>query len=90
MAFDLRKLHTLYQRLSVAKKDHSKIHYVLSNEQGSTVGQIVVSNQGGIAVEIDNFPSPKKYFSYDLPVATFEDFESDMSRCGLAVERLPF
>ena len=90
MAFNLKELHTLYQRLTVVTDESSKIHYALTNESGTTVGQIVVFNKGAITVEVDNFPSPKQYFSYDLPVTTFENFESDMTRCGLTVERLPF
>lgn len=90
MAFNLRELHTLYQGMSVVSKELSNIHYALSDQYGTTIGQIVVFNHGVITVEVDNFPSPKQYFSHDLPVTSFEDFESDMGRCGLAVERLPF
>lgn len=60
----------------------------VKDKYGNDAGTIsnVAANEWHIFV--DNFPSPKRYFSTNLPVDSMEQFESDMERTGLVLKRL--
>lgn len=64
-------------------EDNRYTTYVLLNEIGNEMGQIVYMGDHEWRYLVDNFPAQKKYYSNNLPVLNKDHFESDIQRIGL-------
>lgn len=75
-----------FKNVELVEKSNFTVFRVF-NEHGSDTG--IISFHGGNEwrVYVDNFPAQKKYFSWNLPIKTLEDFISDITRTGLHLER---
>jgi hypothetical protein len=57
--------------------------YSVLNEYGNEAGNITYLAEGGWRFFVDNYPSPKKYYSTNLPIKTLKQFTDVMHRTGL-------
>lgn len=80
--FNPQQLEQYYSNLSVIEDDQFSNYVVLDNF-GNHVGQILYMGNHEWRYMVDNFPANKKYFSNNLPVLTKEQFEADVERTGL-------
>lgn len=80
------KLENSYTNL-VRVEDNEFIRYVVSNNQGSDVGQICYMDNHEWRFEVDNYPHPKKWFTTNVPVYTIEQFQSIIDRIDLRLEK---
>lgn len=80
--FNPTHLEQYYSNVGVVE-DKQFSSYVVLDQVGNEVGQIVYMGDHEWRYLVDNFPAEKKFYSSNLPVKTKEQFESDIQRIGL-------
>lgn len=84
MPFDASVIETNFR--NVERIDGSKYSiFRVKDEYGNDAGMISYLGENEWRVFVDNFPAEKKYFSWNLPVETLEQFIADMARTGLVL-----
>ncbi len=69
---------------NLTKQDDERFPvYTVKDEHGNQVDMITYLGKGEWRIYIDNFPSRKKYYAFNLPVKTVADLVADMARIGL-------
>ncbi|NOY72412.1 MAG: hypothetical protein GXP14_08545 [Gammaproteobacteria bacterium] len=69
---------------NVKRIEYSRHHnYRVVNEHGSDAGMLTYLGRNEWRAYVDNFPSQKKYYAWNLPMNTIGDFMFDVSRTGL-------
>jgi hypothetical protein len=81
--FSELSLETIFNNVEKVKQEDHRIIYTLTDYCGSDVAQIVFLGNTEIHIEIDNFPSQKKYYQTSFPVRSSDEFIHEMSRIGL-------
>lgn len=80
--FNPMHLEQYYSNVGVVE-DKKFSSYVVLDQVGNEVGQIVYMGDHEWRYLVDNFPAEKQFYSSNLPVKTKEQFESDIQRIGL-------
>ncbi len=88
MKFDKSTLGEHFANLSRVEGKAYPDHYVISNEFGSTIAQIVFTPGDEMNIEVDNFPGQKQYYSSSIPCRSLLDFEMDLQRVGIDLVRI--
>lgn len=80
---DPSKLHEVFCNVQAVPDDRLFSVYRVLNQYGSEAGML--SHLGGHEwrAYVDNFPGQKKFFSWNLPASTIEQFVADVTRTGL-------
>lgn len=84
---DLETIQNVFCNLIPIDHDQYKMFRVLDSN-GSDAGNINYMGRNEWRVEVDNFPSSKKYFAWNLPMQTVRDFANDIARTGLDLKIL--
>ncbi len=82
--FDKSKLDTVFSKLKKPGQQNYEYHYVVVDDIGNHAGQIMFSGDE-LSIEVDNFPSQKKYFSTTLPINSYSQFANELDRAGLPI-----
>ena len=82
--FNKSILHTLFKNLKESGNKTAEHHYVVVNEHGTYIAQIVF-NHNEMMIEVDNFPSEKKYYNSGLPIRSINEFMNDVQRAGVTL-----
>jgi hypothetical protein len=92
--FSCKALHEVFSNLEVMKPDTGLSYaYSITQPKGlstraSEVGTVSFSDNT-VYFYKDNFPAPKRYYSSQIPITTYAEFISDLSRVGLDLELIP-
>ena len=86
LKFSKLKLDSIFGKLKKIKCDDHRVHYCLADSSGNDVAQIVFLGKSELHIEIDNFPSQKKYYQSSFPIRSNDEFIHEMSRVGLVLE----
>jgi len=81
MEFKYEKLPEIFEGI---RKSTSLIgtKYIVSEARGD-VAEINYLGNGEWRIFIDNFPNQKKFYTYNFPIDSTEQFIQDMKRIGL-------
>ncbi len=84
--FDPSKLHEIFCNVQAVPDDRFSVYRVI-DDYGSEAGML--SHLGGHEWRafVDNFPGQKKFFSWNLPALTLDQFEADVKRTGLRLAK---
>lgn len=84
--FDPSKLHETFSNVQLVPDDRFTVYRVL-DQYGSEAAML--SHLGGNEWRafVDNFPGRKKFFSWNLPALTLDEFEADVKRTGLRLAK---
>lgn len=61
----------------------SSLLFRVMDAHGNDTGMITYLGSNEWRVYVDNFPGEKKYFQWNLPIKSLDDFGRDISRTGL-------
>jgi hypothetical protein len=85
--FDYKKLHEFFSNVHLHSSRDKRVDYLLRNEDGHMVDEIVFLTPFAMRILVDNYPGQKLYFSSDLPITSMEQFQSDVERTGIKLIR---
>ena len=87
MKFNHNEIPNIYEKVDIKEDRFEGFRYTFFGEKNSDYFYLIVHKERGYGYYHDNFPAPKKYFSSDIPIKTFEDFERDLERMNIPVPK---
>lgn len=81
MAFKHEHLPKLFEGIRIGKPMMGH-KYIVSEDKGD-IAEINYLGNGEWRIFIDNFPNQKKFYTYNFPINSVEQFIDDMKRIGL-------
>lgn len=81
--FSPRKITDFFRNIEIIEDTVSRAMYRVFNEYGSDTGMISYLGDNEWRVWVDNFPGEKKYYQWNLPVRSLDEFKIDIERTGL-------
>lgn len=87
--FNCEELFTLFENIKEGNDcDKDKLHFYVNNESGSDIAEVYyVKTEKFWSIIKDNFPMPRKRYSWNLPVKTFGQLEFYFSQTGIDLIR---
>lgn len=82
--FDRTSLDKLFKRLEKSENPSTEAHYVVINDGGHYVGQIIFVGKE-LHIEVDGFPNQKRLYSTNLPIKSNAQFATEVERAGLQI-----
>lgn len=84
MPLDVKAIDQLFQNVERVEDERCE-SYRVRDQYGHDAGAINYLGKNEWRVFVDNFPSQKKYFAWNLPIKTVGEFIADIQRTGLVL-----